>query len=122
MGIMMAIALPSFPDIGKAGAIRSGVAQVRSTLTLARQYAITHRVVVLVVFAGPKEQYVEYPEEVTKCLMSYAVYDATNDKYIKAWEDLPNGIMFLYEPGTTSYASARNVFASPPRPSSKTCW
>lgn len=46
MGLLMAMSLPAYIKVSKGAALRSAVAQVRSTLSLARQYAIANNEVV----------------------------------------------------------------------------
>lgn len=114
--ILMASAAPMFVRMGEGSAMRGAVAQVRSTLSLARQYAISRNEVVLFVVAGPvndnhsRHDYRQYPDHVDKCLRAYAVYslgkDVTSnhqeddDQYLKEWEYLPTGVVFdFFEEG-----------------------
>lgn len=113
MGLLMAASLPAYIKVSKGAALRSAVAQVRSTLSLARQYAIANNEVVYFIIAGPNkypntvEDYSSYPDHADKCLRAYAVYslgkdvgDDVNprkdDLYLTAWEYLPDGIVFDY--------------------------
>ena len=43
VGIMMVIAVGAFDSMGRGQGLRGGVLNVRSSLALARQYAVTHR-------------------------------------------------------------------------------
>lgn len=113
MGILTAMALTGFQSMGQGVAMRKAIAQVRSTLSLARQYAIANNTVVFFIIAGPLDaqkaldDYSDYPEHVDKCLRAYAVYSLgkdtrdTNtgredDAYLTEWEYLPAGIVFDY--------------------------
>ena len=99
--ILMAAAAPLFITIGEGNALRGAVTQVRGTLSLARQYAISRNEVVFFLIAAPNEPYSQYEEHVDKCLRAYAVYSlgqnvlsTADDKYLTEWEYLPPGIVF----------------------------
>jgi prepilin-type N-terminal cleavage/methylation domain-containing protein len=55
MGLIMSIAVVAFVDIGRGAAMRSSVLNVRSGLSSARQYAITHRVRTLFEYGNASE-------------------------------------------------------------------
>src|SRR6266571_2424443 len=50
IGIIIAIAVPAFTNLMKSGGLNAGAREVSNTLALARQYAITKRTNIRVVF------------------------------------------------------------------------
>lgn len=96
MAIMIGVALPRFEDIGRGSKMRAATTELRSTLALARQWAIANREDVYVVVPDDKTALYsglstnEYP----KALRSYAVYSRSKG-YIKDWTYLPGGVYFL---------------------------
>lgn len=111
MGLMLVFAIPAFNEMNRGAAMRSAEVQVRSTLSLARQYAALNNQSVRFIIAGAEDSggnlapYTQYPEHVDKCLRAYAVYDfgenqlssavaLADDRYVKDWEYLPPGIVF----------------------------
>src|ERR1041384_631383 len=50
IGILFAVALPVVTHLGRSTALQGATSHVNSTLSLARQYAITHRTRTRVVF------------------------------------------------------------------------
>lgn len=109
MVILISAAAPAFLEMSQGSAMRSAVAQVRSTLSLARQYAISRNEVVYFLIAGPNENYTgTSAEHADKCLRAYAVYSIGknpnesdtargDDAYLVEWRYLPNGVVFDME-------------------------
>lgn len=116
MGAMLIVAIPAFKGMGEGSAMRSAVASVRSTLSLARQYAITNNTTTRFMVPGPAGG--AFAQDTTdKCLRAYAVYDMKNKKYLTEWEELPQGIVFDYKFAHNdlrqAYSSANgNIFES----------
>ena len=102
MAMILGIALPAF-NAFKLRGTQVAIPSLMSTLRLARQYAITHRQDVYVVFPdnpanhSPVTAY-SPAKEVTKALCAYAVIasNRANDRfeYITEWRYLPKGIYF----------------------------
>jgi len=97
MAILMVIALPAFHLFAKKD-IDTAAAELRATLRLARQYAVTRRQEVFVVFPTADDP-APSEEDVDKLLRSYAVLALTNDspeqyEYVTEWHYLPQGIYF----------------------------
>jgi prepilin-type N-terminal cleavage/methylation domain-containing protein len=86
MAILIAFALPSFTGIGRGSKMNAGLLQVRSTLTLARQWALTHRENTFVVFP-------QYPNDTNKANRAIAVYGETTANYVSQWMYLPDGVI-----------------------------
>ena len=100
MAVLLAAAMPAFNSFKQKG-IQGPVLQLMSTLRLARQYAITHRQYVYVVFPDNSEIY-QPAAEVSKAFRSYAVLAMTNQvssnfTYVSDWKYLPKGVCF-YDP------------------------
>jgi len=96
MAVLLLLTLPSFIDIGRGSKMEAAVSQLYSTINLARQWAITHRETVHVVF--PDDWSVVYnglsTNEYKKALRSYAVYSPSKG-YVSEWRYLPAGIYFV---------------------------
>ncbi len=96
VAIIMLIALPRFTDIGRGSKMKAAVSELRSTLGLARQWAIANRDTVFIVF--PDDYATLFGGVATnhypKALRSYAVYSARNG-FIKDYQYLPQGIFFV---------------------------
>jgi prepilin-type N-terminal cleavage/methylation domain-containing protein len=99
MSTLMVIALPAFTNMGRGGGMRSGVAEVRATLNLARQWAITHRARTYVVFPHADASVYPSDAERAKALKSYAVWVDSHEYtgYIGSWKFLPPGIYFDHD-------------------------
>lgn len=101
MVIVLMAAVPVFQTLGKRD-LNTVAFQLRTTLRLARQYAVTQRQWVYVVFPDERQPYT--PETLAHCLRSYACL-ATNREtgqfeYITEWKFLPKGVYFISDPGT----------------------
>lgn len=132
VGILFAVALPIFENATKKDT-RRAAQQVLNTLRLARQHAISHRQWTLVVFPNRDSKYSEYakdPNNIGKCLRSYAVLAVTNAmdgegswgsdgwdtgnyrdppldamdlEFLTDWKTLPEGIYFDDDDNTGEY-------------------
>ena len=115
IGIMLAVSLPSFIGLSRGANMRSAVIQLRSTLSLARQWAITRRVPTYVVFpAYYNNMYSGFESHVTKAYRAYSVYTATNG-YVQEWRYLPQGIVFVVDStsvGNPNISNANSLFSS----------
>lgn len=123
VGVLFAVALPMFENAGKKDT-RQAAQTLVNTLRLARQHAISARQWTLVVFANAYAKYSSYakdPNNLDKCLRSYAVLAVTNNmdgrdnwgqggrgsgewrdpspdlmkfEFLTDWKRLPDGIYF----------------------------
>jgi len=106
IGLLMLIAIPAFQGADRGGRIRSAIFQLNSTLSLARQTAISNRDYVYVVFPHDDDSiYESEPSFVQNALRSYAVY-SRRDGYIGEWRVLPPGVLFHPTQGDAD----RNIF------------
>jgi prepilin-type N-terminal cleavage/methylation domain-containing protein len=92
MGVLLGLIMPAFTGLGRGANMRSAVMQLRSTIALARQWAITHR----------EKTYVVFPDEslnfggggsASMARRAYAVYGEKSG-YIREWAYLPAGLVF----------------------------
>ena len=121
LGIMLAVALPYFSGISEGAAMEGSIRELRSTLSLARQWAITKRVKTYVVF--PDNSINSVSTDRDKAYNSFNVY-TKEDQYIGEWRYLKPGICFVYSqnvdpksPAVTS--NAKNIFDTKYRASVK---
>ncbi len=108
LGIMMGITVAAFDTIGKGAKMRSALMEIKSSLSLARQYAITQNIWVLVIFpdAYPSEplDFNLNPELHSTRYQSYYIAHRhwTNNEAgrqympgrLGQWHHLPKGVMF----------------------------
>ena len=87
MGILIAVTLPSFTGMGRGSKMNAALLQVRTTLSLARQWAITHREETCVVFP-------EWANDTNKAYRAFAVYGSGTAGYLSPWNYLPDGVVF----------------------------
>lgn len=96
IGLIMAVTVPAFVDIGRGTRMNTAVRQLSGTLNLARQMAITKRIDVHVVF--PDAQKSLYSgldsEHHRKAMRSYAVV-TDGEGYVTEWRYLPDGVYFI---------------------------
>lgn len=96
MGLLIAVTVPAFVDIGRGSRVQTAVNQLAGTLNLARQMAITKRERVSIVF--PDDHSGLYSglntNEHKKALRSYAVMSESQG-YVTDWKYLPNGVYFV---------------------------
>lgn len=91
-GVLAVLIIPAFSGIGRSQNMRSSVAQLRTTIALARQWAITHNEKTYVIF--PDDEATYNPKgNVTMAFRSYGVW-AEKSGYISEWRYLPEGIVF----------------------------
>jgi type II secretion system protein H len=113
IGVLFAVAMPVFENAGRKNTAQAAY-QLMSTMRLARQHAIANRQWTLVIF--PNRDGGDYaPDDVDKCLRSYAVIAATNNldgeykfnsnyrdpqlsdmelEFVSDWKYLPDGMYF----------------------------
>jgi prepilin-type N-terminal cleavage/methylation domain-containing protein len=122
MGLLMMIGIPAFQSASRGSKLRTAVFQLNSTLSLARQNAITSRQTVLVLFPDERDVlYQENPADVEKAYRAYAIY-GRRDGYLSDWRSLPPEIVFDPDTGTpdypanmflTAFSGGRKMFLTP---------
>lgn len=96
MALMLAITVPAFVDIGRGSRMSGAISQLTSTLHLARQWAITQREDVSIIFPDDYAQVYSGTgtNHYDKALRSYAVYSPSRG-FMTEWRYLPEGIFFV---------------------------
>ncbi|MBN1268715.1 MAG: prepilin-type N-terminal cleavage/methylation domain-containing protein [Kiritimatiellae bacterium] len=113
MGILLVAAMPAFNQFRQRG-LNTAISPLVSTLRLARQYAVTQRRYVWVVFPGDDDVTSYNGAQVLYAFRSYAVImgnaSGQPSEYVSSWKYLPPGIYF-----DKDYASDSdiNIFALP---------
>lgn len=95
IALLMAMIMPSFRGLGRSASMSGAVGQLRTTLSLARQWAINKRTNVHVVFVY-SNSVTALPSEAWRVNRSYAVFVSTNGPqgyYLKEWTALPVGVV-----------------------------
>jgi prepilin-type N-terminal cleavage/methylation domain-containing protein len=109
MGLILAVTLASFQNSSGGAKINSSVMQLKSALTLARQYAVSRRTRVYVVFPTPSCTFPLAGDSDQMAYQSYNIY-APSIGYMHEWGQLPNGVVF--NPSITGVSGASvNVFS-----------
>jgi prepilin-type N-terminal cleavage/methylation domain-containing protein len=95
IGVILAVGIPAFTNMMKSGGLSAASRQIASTLTLARQYAITKRTNVRVVF--PYSGTTGGGINLAPPYQSYTAIaiNGTTTNYISKWEHLPLGTVFM---------------------------
>ncbi len=95
VGIILAVGIPALTSLMKSGGMNAATRQVANSLTLARQYAITKRTNVRVVF--PYSDTTGGGTNLAPLYQSYTVVaiNGTTPNYISKWEHLPLGTVFM---------------------------
>lgn len=113
IGLMLALVLPAFTGLGRSAGMNSAVMQVRTTLALARQWAITSRQSTYVVFADGTTVSAAAATERDKAYRAFAVWGTGQTNYIKEWVTLAPGVVITSDasgfPGTGGHGD--NVLA-----------
>jgi prepilin-type N-terminal cleavage/methylation domain-containing protein len=96
MGLLMAVTVPAFVDIGRGSRVQTAVNQLTGTINLARQMAITKRERVSIVFPDDFSQLYSglNTNHHKKALRSYAVLSESQG-YVTDWKYLPAGVYFV---------------------------
>lgn len=102
IGLLTLIALPAFQDANRGSRVRTAIFQLNTSMSLARQNAITTRQETYILFPDYDVDY--DADSVHLGYRAYAIYGA-GDGYIGEWRELPDGVVF----DNTLYPT-RNIF------------
>ena len=93
MAIMLSISLPAFRSMGRGSALRNSVSSVCNTLSMARQWAITHKENVTFEWKSPSDtnSYFYVLNEANKCL------SPTNELPLEIEFDLSSNNNFTFK-------------------------
>jgi prepilin-type N-terminal cleavage/methylation domain-containing protein len=89
MAVVITLTIPAFTGLGRGAKMDSALSGLKSTFSLARQWAITHRDTVYVVFPAGRVR-TGYG---IAALRTYMVFSETEQDYISEPTQLPEGII-----------------------------
>jgi prepilin-type N-terminal cleavage/methylation domain-containing protein len=92
--VMMMYALPAFTGLAKGSGMQAAVSELRSTLSLARQWAVTHRETTYVVFPDDSVVSATSTNEMAMAFRAYNVFGSKSG-YVGEWKYLPAGVYFM---------------------------
>lgn len=116
MGVLLVVATPMFNGMTRSAGMKGATMQLRTTLSLARQWAITHRQLTCVVFpvnpAYELDKGTGVYSRVKRAYNVYAVNGVSNGVYegefIRDWTYLPEGV-FFYDGAHAGLKSDDNI-------------
>lgn len=108
MAVVMAVTIAGLQSSSGGAKMRTALLQLKSTLSLARQYAITRREAIYVVFPEPTST---FQDAAQRSRLSYQAYNVWSPRegYINEWIALPSGVIF-HPTLTPTDTYAYNVF------------
>lgn len=114
-GLLMAFAIPAVTGIGKGTSMQASISNLRSTISLARQWAITKRKTVYIVLPDQSAANFSTEAEAAMACRGYAVFEVSNPatgdgQYITEWKSLPAGIVFDTAPPNPPLDRVATVF------------
>ncbi|MBU0677532.1 MAG: prepilin-type N-terminal cleavage/methylation domain-containing protein [Verrucomicrobia bacterium] len=111
IGIIVAIGLPAFTGMSRGSKVKSAVSNLQTTMSLARQWAITHHERTYLVIADDGITYTDDIEAEQKAFRSYSIY-TVSEKFIGDWRYLPEGVIFdsVFEP-----SAQKNLWSGTPQ-------
>ena len=109
MAIVLTITIASFQMSGGGAKMQSALLQLKSTVSLARQMAVTRREPMYVVFPESLSMYdPAVPDQrASLAYQAYSVY-SPSEGYISQWNTLPKGLYF----NRLATGSGTNVFSN----------
>ncbi|MCX6997570.1 MAG: prepilin-type N-terminal cleavage/methylation domain-containing protein [Kiritimatiellaeota bacterium] len=95
VGIMIAVAAPALVGLSRGASLRGATAQLKSGLSLARQYAITRRQMVYVLFPVWANDSQPIDPSRSKAFHAYAMCTLSNNIpfFLTDWTFLPQGVI-----------------------------
>jgi prepilin-type N-terminal cleavage/methylation domain-containing protein len=127
MAVVMAVTIAGLQSSSGGAKMRTALLQLKSTLSLARQYAITRREPIFVTFPEAGDLAVHWNNNVElRNRLSYQAYNvwSPSDGYISEWIYLPRGVIFhwtmapvngsiynVFRPGTVANENRFNITA-----------
>lgn len=104
IGVLMAVALPAFNTMGRGSNVRSGILQMRTVLTFARQWAITRNERTYVVF--PDENSNLGADHIDKAYRAVAVWTESKG-FVRDWIYMPKGVVLVGTKASANISSTR---------------
>jgi len=120
MAIMIAVSVPALSGLARGASLRSATVQLRSALSLARQYAITHHQTVYVLFPTQNNDPIVGGDATrTRGYRAYAICTVSNNipTYLSEWQFLPTGVIIMTNSdvygGTSLYTNSASGLGLP---------
>lgn len=111
MGLMLAITVVAFEGIGRGAKMRAALVTIKSSLSLARQYAISDRTLCFVVFPDDRVDLSAVTNlGATRYSAMFITTTARWSRMLAKWYHLPRGIVFDRDRRPPGYPNALNVF------------
>ncbi len=109
--LLLAIAVPAFLNRSPSVAAQGAVSRLKSTVNLARQWAVTRRTTTYVVFPSTANNFTAAADRpwVVTALRGFNIWTA-EDGYLNEWQFLPPGFVFDANPANTAPYYAENIF------------
>jgi len=97
IGLAFGIAVAALPGMTRGSAMRGSTAELRATISLARQWAVGHREVTYVVFADGQIDYSGSAEKTLAGERAYRGYAVVGEHsgFVSDWKFLKPGVYFL---------------------------
>ncbi len=107
ISMLLVLATVMFRGMLQSASSKGAITTLNTTLALARQYAITHRDTVCVVFINDAKGAFNGANRghMDKALRAYNVYSMKEKAYLRDWVYLPPGMIF-----DSKYGPTKNVF------------
>ena len=116
IGIALVIAVPHIIGMTRGSGMNASVTELKSVLSLTRQWAITHREKTYVVFADGGHFSGSRKNRGDMAYHAYSVWGDRSQEYIREWSYLKTGVYFLpsngKENGTNHSDDDKNPFNS----------
>jgi|GEM_PF-2151881 len=95
MAIMIAAAVPALNGLARGASLRGATIQIKSALNLGRQYAITHRQTVFMMFPTWDNDNTGADTTRTRGYRAYALCTVSNNaaSFLSDWQFLPPGVI-----------------------------
>lgn len=100
IAIVMTMTIVSFQGVGQGAKLDTAVRNMRTTMSLARQWAITKNVTTYVVF----------PDQGDRAFRAYAVFDENGQ--VSEWNMLPMGMIIDDSNSTSPLQNEHKIFAT----------
>ena len=108
LGLLLGASIIAFQEPSDTSRQRAAVTQLRSAVTLARQWAVSHRIKTYVVFPDAAVA----TDDPAKAYRSYNIY-SDNEGYLREWSFLPQGVVFHASYGAAGGGTNALVVGNP---------
>ncbi len=91
MAIVITLTIPAFTGLGRGARVDRSLNGLKTTMSLARQWSITQRDEVYVIFPEQPGDWANIDPDMSS--RSYAVYSNREGEYLTEWRVLPEGVI-----------------------------